>query len=77
MIRGTLHLAPQVVSIDGGTAVVRDCYADSTGVYDAETGERKDTPTGVRHDITAAMVLDGATWKVSDITREGDECAPS
>ena len=77
VIRGTLDLAPEVVSIDGGTAVVSDCYADSTGVYDAETGERKDTPTGVRHDITAEMVLDGASWKVSDITREGDECAPS
>jgi hypothetical protein len=74
VIRGTLDLAPEVVSVNGGTARLRDCYADSTGVYDVETGERKDTPTGVRHRVTAEMVLDGAVWKVGDITREGDGC---
>ncbi len=77
VIRGTLDLAPEVMRVEGGTARVADCYADSTGVYDAETGERKDTPSGVRHRITAEMVLDGAVWKVSDITREGDGCDPS
>ncbi len=77
VIRGTLDLAPEVISVDGGTARVADCYADSTGVYDAKTGGRKDTPSGVRHRITAEMVLDGAVWKVSDITREGDGCDPS
>jgi hypothetical protein len=77
VIRGTLDLAPEVVSVEGGTARVADCYADSTGVYDAKTGDRKDTPSGVRHRITAEMVLDGAVWKVSDITREGDGCDPS
>jgi hypothetical protein len=77
VIRGTLDLAPEVVSVEGRTARVADCYADSTGVYDAKTGERKDTPSGVRHRITAEMVLDGAVWKVSDITREGDECDSS
>ncbi len=77
VIRGTLDLAPELISVEGGTARVADCYADSTGVYDAETGERKDTPSGVRHRITAEMVLDGAVWKVSDITREGDGCDPS
>ncbi len=77
VIRGTLDLAPELISVEGGTARVSDCYADSTGVYDAETGERKDTPSGVRHRITAEVVLDGAVWKVSDITREGDGCDPS
>ncbi len=77
VIRGSLDLAPEVISVEGGTARVADCYADSTGVYDAETGERKDTPSGARHRITAEMVLDGAVWKVSDITREGDGCDPS
>ncbi len=77
VIRGTLDLAPELISVEGGTARVSDCYADSTGVYDAETGERKDTPSGVRHRITADVVLDGAVWKVSDITREGDGCDPS
>ncbi len=77
VIRGTLDLAPRVVSIEGGTALVSDCYADSTGVYDAESGERKDTASGVRHEITAELVLDGAVWKVRDITREGDGCEAS
>ena len=74
VIRGTLDLAPKVERVEGGTALVIDCYADSTGVYDAESGERKDTASGVRHEITAELVLDGAVWKVRDITREGEGC---
>jgi hypothetical protein len=74
VIRGTLDLAPRVVSIVGETATVRDCYLDNTGIYDAATGERRDTPTGVRHLITATLVLEDRTWKVSDLTQEGDGC---
>jgi hypothetical protein len=53
---------------------VRDCYLDSTGIYDAATGNRKDTPTGVRHLITATLVREGGAWKVSDLHKEGDGC---
>ena len=77
VIRGTLDLAPSVERVEGGTAFVSDCYADSTGVYDAESGERKDTASGVRHEITSELVLDGAVWKVRDITREGEGCQPA
>jgi hypothetical protein len=74
VIRGTLDLAPRLVSVDGQSATVRDCYLDNTGVYDAATGERRDTPTGVRHLITATLTRDGDTWKVSDLEQEGDGC---
>jgi hypothetical protein len=73
VIRGTLDLAPRVISIVDDTAAVRDCYLDNTGVYDA-AGTRKDTATGVRHLVTATLQLDGGVWKVSDLKKEGDGC---
>ncbi|MBI2169370.1 MAG: hypothetical protein HYU28_07710 [Actinobacteria bacterium] len=76
VIRGTVDLAPEVVSIDADTARVSDCYLDSTGVFDAETGERKDTASGVRQLVTVELRLDDGTWKVARITREGDRCEP-
>ena len=78
VIRGTLDLAPRVASKkpDGTAATVTDCYADRTGVYDAASGSRKDTESGVRHLITVEMVLQGA-WKVSSVTLERDGCAPA
>jgi hypothetical protein len=74
VIRGTLDLAPRVVSVVGDKAAVRDCYLDNTGVFDAATGTRKDTASGVRHLVTATIQLDGSAWKVSDLKREGDGC---
>lgn len=74
VIRGTLDLAPRVVSVVGDKAAVRDCYLDNTGVYDAATGTRKDTATGVRHLVTATIQLDGGAWKVGDLKKEGDGC---
>ena len=77
VIRGTLDLAPTVQSVTGSSATVTDCYADHTGIYDAASGARKDQDSGVRHQVTVQLVLDGSTWKVSNITREGDGCTPS
>ena len=74
VIRGTLDLQPRVVSVVGETATVRDCYLDNTGVFDAESGERVDTASGVRHLITATLVVEDDTWKVSDLKQEGDGC---
>lgn len=74
VIRGTLDLQPRVVSVVGATATVRDCYLDETGVFDASTGARRDTATGVRHLITATLVVEDATWKVSELRQEGDGC---
>ena len=73
VIRGTLDLAPRVVSVVDERATVRDCYLDNSGVYDA-AGTRKDTASGVRHLITASLVWEGGAWKVSDLQKEGDGC---
>ncbi len=74
VIRGTLDLQPRIVSVVGETATVRDCYLDDTGIYHEETGERQDTPTGIRHLITATLVVEDDAWKVSDLEQEGDGC---
>lgn len=74
VIRGQFDLAPRFVSADGSTATVRDCYGDDTGVYDAATGKREDTPTGQRHLVTATLHLDGATWKMERLADEGLGC---
>jgi hypothetical protein len=74
VIRGTLDLDPRIVSVVGETATVRDCYLDNTGIYDAATGERRDTASGVRHLITATLVVEDESWKVSDLAQEGDGC---
>jgi hypothetical protein len=62
------------VSVVGESATVRDCYLDNTGIYDAATGARKDTATGVRHLITASLVREGTAWKVSELKKESDGC---
>ena len=74
VIRGEIETAPEVVEVNGDAAEVRDCYLDRTGVYDAESGERKDTESGRRHLITARLVREAAHWKLTSIAREGDGC---
>lgn len=76
VIRGDVETAPEVVEVNGESATLRDCYLDRTGVYDASSGERKDTESGIRHLITVRLVDEGARWKVASITKEGDGCAP-
>jgi hypothetical protein len=74
VIRGTFELAPQVVSFDGSSAQIRDCYDDATGVFAAATGARQDVDDPRRHQVTAKVVnIDGA-WKVTTITNEGLGC---
>lgn len=76
VIRGDVETAPEVVEVNGASATVRDCYLDRTGIYDAESGERKDTESGVRHLVTVQLVQESSRWKVSGMTREGDGCTP-
>ena len=76
VIRGEVETAAEVVEVDSGAATVRDCYLDRTGIYDAASGERKDTESGVRHLVTVGLVQESARWKVASITREGDGCTP-
>lgn len=74
VIRGELDLAPRLVKVDADTATLRDCYGDTTGVYDAATGKRQDQPSGQRHLVTATLRLDGGTWKVERLADEGLGC---
>lgn len=74
VIRGDLDLDPRVVEVKGTAATVRDCYGDNTGVYDADTGEREDEPTGQRHLVTATLLLEEGTWKVERLEEEGLGC---
>lgn len=76
VIRGDVETAAEVIELAGGAATVRDCYLDRTGVFDAETGTRKDAESGVRHLVTVSLVQEAGTWKVAGITREGEGCTP-
>jgi hypothetical protein len=76
VIRGSLDLAPTVVSVEGSTALVRDCYDDQTGVYSVADGTRQDQENPKRHLVTATVVQEGGVWKVAAIKLEGDGCTP-
>lgn len=77
VIRGSLDLAPRVVSILGDKAALKDCYLDNSGVYDSATGARKDKASGVRHLADVTLVREAGVWKVSDITKVSDGCTAS
>jgi hypothetical protein len=64
------------VASDAMSATVVDCYADRTGIYDAASGARKDTESGVRHRVRVQMVLHEGAWKVASVALEGDGCTP-
>lgn len=74
VIRGTFELAPKVVSFDGSSAQIRDCYDDATGVFDSASGARQDVDDPRRHLVTAQVVLVEGSWKVATVTHEGDGC---
>ncbi|MEW6473131.1 MAG: hypothetical protein AB1679_12745 [Actinomycetota bacterium] len=77
VIRGNLDLAPRVVSADATTVVLRDCYGDTTGLYNAATGERQDKDDPRRLLVTATVTLVDGVWKVASIKYEGDGCTAS
>lgn len=77
VIRGRLDLSPHVGAVNGTTATVTDCYGDSTHVFDAATGQQKDEPGDNHFQITASLILDGDTWKVTSIEKQGEGCTPS
>ncbi len=77
VIRGQLNLSPHVTNVSGTTATVTDCYGDSTHVFDSSTGEQKDAAGDNHFQITATLVLDAGTWKVSSIAKQDDSCTPT
>ena len=77
VIRGSLDLAPKVVSADATTVVLRDCYGDGTGLYSTATGARQDKETTQRVLVTATVTFVDGVWKVSAVKHEGDGCTAS
>ena len=75
VVRGTIDVAPTVISVDAKTARVRDCYDDSTGLYRSTDGSRADSDDPRRHQVLMEFVLEKSVWKVSRIIDEGDECS--
>ncbi len=76
VIRGSLDLAPKVVSVGPDTVTLSDCYDDQTGAYSAD-GVRQDKEDPRRHLVTATVALVDGAWKVSAIKHEGDGCTAS
>ena len=74
VVKGTIDIAPNVVSITGTTAQVRDCYDDKTGLYRVSDGKRIDTDDPRRHKVLMTFTRVGAIWKVSAIKDEGLGC---
>lgn len=76
IIKGDLDLAPKVVEQRDTEATVVDCIDDRTGIYDATSGERKDTDDPRRRQSRATLQLVDGTWKLSHLTSEGFGCTP-
>lgn len=74
IVQGTVDLAPKVISNDGKTAQVRDCYDDRTGVYRLADGARIDTDNPARHQTLMTLIREDGVWKVSAVSDEGDGC---
>jgi hypothetical protein len=77
VFRGTIDLAPRVVSVSGDTATVSDCYASHILGYDAASGRPKGPERPGRTLVTVSMVREAGTWKVGGIRHEGDACTPA
>lgn len=72
--RGEAQSSPRVVSINGSTAKVDDCYLDNK-FYDAKTGELKDIPGPVRVGSEVTMVLgSNGAWLLNDRSHKDTVC---
>lgn len=77
VIRGTIDLAPHVVSSTDNEANISDCYFDHSQHFDASTGKPVDAADTERQSITAKMQLVDGKWKVASIHHEGSGCSPA
>jgi hypothetical protein len=76
VVRGTVRLHPRVVSVQGSTAIIRDCN-DVTDFlrYDAKTGApREERKTDIA-ELEATLRLVNGHWLVSKTTVKGP-CTP-
>jgi hypothetical protein len=74
VVKGTIDIAPSVVSIIGDTAQVRDCYDDKTRLYRSSDSVRIDNEDPRRHKVLITFARQGGAWKVSAIKDEGLGC---
>ncbi len=75
VVKGTVAIAPSVVSIAGTTARVRDCFDDNTGLYRVSDGQRLDRNDPRRHQVLITLTETAGMWKVSAMHNEGLGCA--
>jgi len=74
VVKGTVDVAPKVMSIAGTTTLVQDCYDDTTGLYRVNDGQRIDVADPRRHKVLMTLTRASGTWKVSAIKDEGLGC---
>lgn len=75
-LSGTIDLAPRVIEVGDGRAVVRDCQASHLLVIDRVTGRPLGPAPTERTLLTVTMLNEGGAWKVAAIRHEGDGCTP-
>ena len=73
-VKGSVEVAPIVVSASQSHALVRDCHDDRTGIYLISDGTRVDTDDPLRHQVLMTLVVEDGVWKVSAIRDEVDGC---
>lgn len=73
-VRGAIEIAPRIISANGSTAQVRDCYDDTTGLYRTLDNSRVDTDNPLRHQVLMSLEDEDGVWKVAAISDEGDGC---
>lgn len=74
VVKGTISVAPTVVSVTATTARVRDCYADRTGLFRTSDGRRLDANDPRRHEVLMTLVRANGAWKVSAVKGAGLGC---
>ncbi len=68
---------PRVASVQGTTAIVRDCYISNNHIVDAKTHALHDTPGTATVGVESTLQLDASSgvWKTADAVRKPELCA--
>ena len=77
VVRGTIASHPRVISHLGRVVVVRDCYDDRSGLYQAADGTRIDADDPRLHLAIFRLEHEADGWKVAAVDRSEEPCANS